>query len=192
MDEVWKDVVGYEGLYQVSNKGRVLSLKSYGGNKHRLLTPQDNGTGYLKVGLSSNGKQKQVLIHRIVAEAFIPNPDKLDFVNHKDENKANNVVDNLEWCTKPYNSKYSFDLHPERKMKYFNNFKKNGKLMRYNGKPTQHDEVVVQKDITGNAIAIYGCVDFAHKITGIKSAAIIACCEGKQNTAFGYKWEYLF
>lgn len=192
MKEIWKDVIGYEGLYQVSNLGNVMSLRSYGGNCQRLMSPVGNGTGYLMVGLSKNKKQKHFLIHRLVAEAFIHNPENLDFVNHKDENKENNIVENLEWCTKPYNSEYSLKLHPERKRQYFNHFKdENGNLKRYDGKPPQHKETVLQKDINGNPIAIYGCVDYAHRVTGIKSAAIIDCCKGKRKTAFGYIWEFL-
>lgn len=192
MEEIWKDVVGYEGLYKVSNFGRIVSLCSYGGNSQRLMSPGLANNGYLMVGLTKNKKQKSLLVHRLVAQAFIPNPDKLDFVNHKDENKRNNNVENLEWCTKSYNSEYSLNLHPDRKKRYFNHFKdKNGKLKRYDGKPPQHEEIVIQKDIKGTPIAIYGCVDYAHKITGVKSAAIIACCKGQQKTAFGYIWEFL-
>lgn len=192
MEEIWKDIKEYEGLYKVSNLGRVMSLRSYGGDKHRLMSPTKNGTGYLKVILSKNKTHKAFLIHRLVAMAFLENPENLDFVNHKDENKANNMADNLEWCTKSYNTEYSFKLHPERKMQYFNNFKdKNGKLKRYKGKPPQHKETVIQKDVEGNTIAIYECVNSAHKATGIKSSAIIACCKGKTKTSFGYKWEFL-
>ena len=105
MAEVWKDVVGYEGLYQVSNLGRLKSAprpRTKGG----LLKPQYDRKGYLTFGLCKNGKSKMAKIHRLVAEAFIPNPGKLPEVNHKDEQKDNNCVENLEWCTTQYNSNY--------------------------------------------------------------------------------------
>lgn len=101
--ETWKDVAGYEGQYQVSNFGRVRSLK-YG--KVRLLKPGTNGCGYFQVGFRRDGNRKLFLVHRLVAEAFIPNPSNFPFINHKDENPANNAVWNLEWCTSEYNANY--------------------------------------------------------------------------------------
>lgn len=115
--EEWRDIQGYEGLYQVSNYGRVRSLD-------RVVTQTNNGTlskhlyrgrilkqnkrpnGYYGVQLSKDGITKPYLIHRIVATEFIPNPDNLPQVNHKDEDKYNNCVDNLEWCDAKYNSNY--------------------------------------------------------------------------------------
>ena len=94
MTEEWRDIEGFEGLYQVSNLGNVRTLHWYGGNQIKLLTPNDNGTGYFKVVLQHQGKHKQPLVHRLVAQAFIPNPNGYDFVNHKDENKKNNNVNN--------------------------------------------------------------------------------------------------
>jgi hypothetical protein len=100
--EIWKDVVGYEGYYSISNKGRLRS------NRHnKIMVPQCDGAGYLKVTLCVNGKVKSKRIARMVAEAFIPNPDNLPYVNHKDSNIQNNTVDNLEWCDAQYNSLYS-------------------------------------------------------------------------------------
>ena len=114
MIEVWKDIDGFEGLYQVSNYGRVKSLErtvTYSsGNVHwypeRVLVPVDAGNGYLRVSLSINNKYKSHLIHRLVAKAFVENPDNLPCVNHKDENQSNNHIDNLEWCSYKYNSNY--------------------------------------------------------------------------------------
>ena len=101
--EYWKSVVGYEGLYMVSNWGRVKSIKF---GKERILKPVTNSSGYLLVGLYKNNIEKKYSVHRLVAEAFIPNPYNLPQVNHKDENKQNNVVSNLEWCTHEYNNTY--------------------------------------------------------------------------------------
>ena len=105
--EVWKDVVGYEGFYKVSNKGNVYSVarRDSRGNKRggRTLKPKLHRNGYLHVGLCRDGKMKNKLIHRLVLEAFVENPNNLPEVNHKDEIKDNNNVENLEWCTSAYN-----------------------------------------------------------------------------------------
>lgn len=98
-DEQWKPVNGYEGLYEVSSLGRVKSLK-YG--KEKTLKPK-KCKGYLRVSLYRNGKHKQFSVHKLVATAFIPNPYGFTEINHKDENKSNNVVSNIEWCTREYN-----------------------------------------------------------------------------------------
>ena len=108
--EIWKDIEGYEGLYQVSNFGRVKSLEKidFSGHKRKckILKLALNRYGYVYLILSKNGNKKAYTVHRLVAETFIPNPNKLPFVNHKDENKSNNRVDNLEWCTHEYNINY--------------------------------------------------------------------------------------
>ena len=111
--EEWRDVKGYEGLYQVSNEGRVKSLDKYVDNrwgtkqfvKGKVLTNVKT-QGYLYIGLNKNGKYKRYRIHRLVAEAFIPNPNNFLEVNHKDENPDNNTVENLEWCDHSYNINY--------------------------------------------------------------------------------------
>lgn len=108
--EVWKDVVGFEGLYQVSNKGNIYSVERRDSRGYRcggrMLTPAYNSRGYLNVNLSKNGKSKTKKVHRLVAETFIPNPKGFLEINHKDENKSNNRVENLEWCTREYNNTY--------------------------------------------------------------------------------------
>ena len=101
--EIWKDCKGYEGLYQVSNLGRIWSIKG-----QRYLKGCEDKDGYLRINLKAkNGKAKTERVHRLVAIAFIPNPLGLPVVNHKDENKQNNAVDNLEWCSVRYNNIYS-------------------------------------------------------------------------------------
>ena len=104
--EIWKDIKGYEGLYQISNKGRVKSLGNNKTKKEKILSPGKH-KGYFYVSLYKNRKEKKYSIHRLVAQAFLPNPDNLPVVNHKDENKLNNNVENLEWCTQEYNVNYS-------------------------------------------------------------------------------------
>ena len=115
-NEIWKDIKGYEGLYQISNKGRVKSLRrairvaeKLGGFRvkgERILLHDVGKFGYHRVHLLKNHKGKHLLVHRLVADAFIDNPMNLPQINHKDENKGNNVVSNLEWCTAKYNSNY--------------------------------------------------------------------------------------
>ena len=109
MTEQWRPIEGYEGLYEVSNLGRVKSLKC---GRERILKPQMKKKGYLQVGLRKEGKYKMFKVHRLVAQAFIPNPEGLPQINHKDENPSNNRVENLEWCDSKYNNNYG--THNER------------------------------------------------------------------------------
>ena len=103
MTEIWKDIKGYEGKYQISSHGRVRSLKN---SKERILKPHKDTSGYKQVDLLKDGKRKTCSVHRLVANHFIPNPNNLPQVNHKDENKLNNNIENLEWCTQKYNCNY--------------------------------------------------------------------------------------
>lgn len=104
--EIWKDIKGYEGLYQVSNMGRIKSLGNNKTRKEKILSLKPSNDGYIRVYLCKNGKQKPFSVHRLVAQAFLPNPDNLPEVNHIDENKENNHVKNLEWCDRKYNMNY--------------------------------------------------------------------------------------
>ena len=104
LEEIWKDIQGYEGQYMVSNLGRVKSFKK--NSNGNILKISDDGNGYKQISLYKNGKSKTWKIHRLVAIAFIPNPNDLPQVNHKDEDPSNNCVDNLEWCDGKYNSNY--------------------------------------------------------------------------------------
>ena len=114
MIEEWRSVVGYEGLYEVSNTGQIRSFDRYvkysNGQIHlhkgRILSPGKNTKGYLSVVLNCSGKRKTITVHILVAEAFIPNPDNLPEINHKNEDKINNRVENLEWCDRKYNLNY--------------------------------------------------------------------------------------
>lgn len=99
LGEIWVDIKGYEGLYQVSNYGRVKSLNYHMTGKEKLLKTSDNGRGHLRVSLSKNGKVIDYQVHRLVAEAFISNPDNKPEVHHKDHNPLNNNVDNIVWLT---------------------------------------------------------------------------------------------
>lgn len=180
MTEVWKDIDGYEGLYQVSNLGNVKSLK-YGGSKHeKVLTPKVNNCGRLWVELFNCGRKKQFLIHRLVANAFIPNPESFPQINHIDENPKNNCVDNLEWCTGSYNIRYYRERHPC----VARDRKSTGRYKRKLGIS------IIQFDMDGNAIKTW---DDARTISiekGFSQWSITQCCDGKRHTAYGFKWQY--
>ena len=117
MQEIWKDIKNYEGIYQVSNLGRVRSLtrkvKTFNGfrtTKGQLLKPLKTNRNYFRVDLKQNQKDKYVSIHRLVAEAFIPNPNNYPVINHIDGNTSNNIVNNLEWCTQSHNIKEAYKV----------------------------------------------------------------------------------
>ena len=167
--EYWKPVVGYEGLYEVSNWGRVKSLKF---GKERILK-QSIRHGYYSVGLSKNGIVKTYQVHRLVAEAFIDNTDNLPQVNHKDECKSNNVVSNLEWCTHEYNNSYG------TRNKRIGKSNTNGKL----SKP------VLQYDLNGNFIKEWKSINECGR-NGFNQGDICKCCNGKRKTAKGFIWVY--
>ena len=115
MEEIWKDIKGYEGLYQISSLGRVKSLSRKISNekrtylsKEKILKIHLRKDGYCRIGLTKNKKQQQFLVHRLVSHAFIPNPENKPCINHKDGDKENNYVNNLEWCTSSENNKHAF------------------------------------------------------------------------------------
>ena len=179
--EIWKDVDGYGGFYEVSNLGRVRSkeriteIQSYCHivRKPRILKAQFNGF-YYRVVMSFDGKSRQVLIHRLVAETFIPNPKGLPQVNHKDENGKNNHVNNLEWCTLQYNQSYGT------------------KCMRHSlYMVNEAGRAVTQYSKSGESIASYRSIMEASKKTGVHYTAIReVCIHGKQKTAGGFVWRY--
>lgn len=162
--EVWKDVVGYEGLYKVSNLGNV-----YSNYVHRNLNGGYTLDGYRYVGLRKNNIRKNNLVHRLVAEAFIPNPDNLPIINHKDENPHNNNVDNLEWCDYLYNLLYN-DGH-----------------IRRGDKMAKH---VYAYDKDGNLIAEYKSSREASRATNLSCGDISACCLNKINAYKDIVWSY--
>lgn len=190
--KVWKDIKDYEGLYQINNKGEVKALEKtiwngqgylYFPEKIRKLNPDKDG--YLNITLSNKGKVKTFKIHRLVAEAFIPNPDNLPEVNHKDGDKTNNNVDNLEWCTRKENQKHAFHIglinqNGERNHMY-------GKLGADN--PNSIPIYQLNKN-TGNIIREYDSLASAGRDLGVNTGKICLVCQGKRNSAYGYKWKY--
>lgn len=179
-EEIWKPVMGYEGYYECSNLGRVRSVDRYVNNRHKnglqfkrgQILKTASQRGYRILILSKEGKQVCKKVHRLVAESFIPNPDNLPFVNHKDENKTNNCVDNLEWCTVKYNSNYGTATE-----KRLNNAKK-------------HSKPVLQFDLNGNFIKEWSSINLIEKELGYFSALIIGCCKQKYKQGYGYIWRY--
>ena len=180
MEEIWKDITGYEGFYQVSNLGNVKSLNYARRGYSKNLVPKVNNDGRLWVELIVCGKKKQFLIHRLFGCAFIPNPDNLPQINHKDENPKNNCVDNLEWCTGMYNVRYSYERHPERARQ-----RKHGPQYR-----RRIDKQVEQLDLGGNIVKTWkDCRTIAVE-TGMSQWSISQCCDGKRHTAYGFRWQY--
>lgn len=151
--EEFRDVPGYEGTYEVSNWGRVR-------RNGKILKPGKDTCGYLLVVLSKNGVRKTVSVHRLVASAFLSNPQNLPQVNHKDEDKTNNTVENLEWCTREYNINYSQSIP------------------------------VLQFDLQGNFIREWPSMIKVEEETGIYQSNICRCCSGIRNSAGGFIWKY--
>ena len=175
--EIWKtaiyDDVVYEGLYQVSNLGNILSLNYRNTGRAELMNPWEDKDGYLKIGLRKNRKTDFILVHRLVAQTFLPNPDNYPQVNHKDENKANNRVENLEWCDGKYNHNYGTINQRISKANT------NGKL----SKP------VLQLSLTGELIREYPSANECGR-NGFERSGVIRCCNGKQKTHKGFKFMY--
>ena len=172
--EYWKPVVGYEELYQVSNWGRVKSLPRNGTVKYaRILKPGTNRYGYLYVNLCKDGKVKTFTVHRLVAEAFLPNPDNLPCINHKDECKTNNNVDNLEWCTNEYNINYG--TRTERMSK-----------SKINGK---RSKTVLQYTLDGQFVREWPSAMECDR-NGYDQGNVSACCRGELKTYKNFIWKY--
>ena len=171
--ETWKAIADYEGIYEVSDLGRVRSLK-YG--KEKILKPLKTIRGYLQVCLCKDCHTKRLLVHRLVAEAFIPNTQGLETVNHKDEDKTNNSVANLEWMSKKDNLNYG--THNKRSSE-----------ARLNH-PAFSKKVQMFDKSTGELLATFPSIHEAERVTGIAQSHISKCCLGKRKSAGGYKWRY--
>lgn len=169
MVEVWKDVVGFEG-YKVSNYGKVKTVKF--GRDSILHTSL--ARGYPHVTLYKNGIKNTKSVHRIVAEAFIPNTNNLPQVDHIDGNRANAALSNLRWCTAKENQNFEI---AQKKRIYVHILKE--------GKP------IVQYSLKGEFINRWNSVSTASRTLGITREGIRDCCLGKQKTAFGFVWKYV-
>ena len=181
MKEVWKDVVGYEGLYQVSNLGNVRSVNwgKRGYSKNLYLKPHNKG--YLQVELFKDKKRKMFMVHRLVAQAFVENANNFPLVNHKDENKANNNANNLEWCDNSYNVCYSLNKRGVETGK-------RKPTTRCNFRRTELK--VVQFTLDGCKIQEWDNSRSVFLNTGMSDWSVSECCRGKRKTAYGYIWRY--
>lgn len=176
--EIWKDIEGYDGHYSVSNLGRVRSNERFyempnGSLKHLptiIMKETTSGCGYKRVKLLLNGKPKIMLVHRLVALAFIPNPNNYRCVNHKDENKQNNNVNNLEWCTHKYNSNYGTAIERCRKKCW---------------KP------IIQYTPDGKEVRRWNSIIEASQTLNVCKKGISSACRGKYHTSGGYIWKFV-
>lgn len=175
--EIWKDIEGYEGLYQISNLGNVLSLMYNGSIKKSILRPGLNSTGYCRIVLC-NGFRKRFFIHRLVAKYFIANPKNKPCVNHKKGRKTDNRASELEWATYSENQ-----LHA-----YKTGLVIPAHLGRF-GKNHHRSKPVDQYSKSGKLIRTFAGQREAQRITGIHQGSITQVCSGKRNTAGGFIWK---
>lgn len=168
INEEWKDVIGYEGIYQISSIGRVKNVIN-----NTIKKPSINKYGYFQVMLWKNNKNKLKRIHRLVAEAFLnnPKPDIFNCINHKDENKLNNSVENLEWCDRKYNNNYGGH---------------NLKIAKSHSRP------VIQYTLDGEFVKEWESATVASRELGFPQSAINWCCTKKEkyNSCKGFLWKY--
>ena len=195
MKEVWKDIVGYEGLYQVSNLGRVKSLprarKCYADrqyiSKERILKGRPNSKGYLRVQLKNGGKLERRFLHRLVAEAFIPNPSNKKEVNHIDCVPTNNTAENLEWTTHQENILWAVRCGRFKHLKEERS--KLGKLLIEKAREAVKRKVCLINE-NGDVIKVYNTLTEACKEYRLDNGSLTKCCQGKQKTCGGYRWRY--
>ena len=170
MQEIWKDIRDYEGLYQISNIGNVKSLNYKQTGREKILKPSVDKDGYLFVCLCKNRKVKPFKVHRLVAQAFISNPNNYPQVNHKNEIKDDNRLENLEWCDAKYNVNYG--TIKERTAEKLS-------------KP-----VLKIDPISNEIVAEFPSIKEVERQLGYKQGNISKCCKGNRNTCGGYKWRY--
>lgn len=177
--EIWRDVVGYEGLYKVSNKGRVLSIGRRVGNCHlsaKLMRFVTNPSGYYMVVLGKDGISKGYVVHRLVAQAFIPNPDNKMIVDHIDTNRKNNNLDNLRWCTPQENSNNRTTIKKLKKKKAFRN---------------PNSIQILRVALSDASIRVYASLVEAIKENPMDYATLKKCLSGGNLPYKGYRWYYL-
>lgn len=183
-EEIWKDIQGYESLYQVSNLGNVRSLRYCNKNEIKVLRQYelDNKAKkrYLAISLSKNNVNTKKLVHRLVAETFIPNPNNYPQVNHIDGNKKNNKVTNLEWCTQKHNIQEAWRLGL---------ITRDGIHGFVNNLPDNRRKIK-QYDKDGKLVKVWSSMSDVQKELGYSVSSICQCCKGKIKSAFGYIWIY--
>lgn len=178
MEEIWRNVKGYEGIYRVSDQGRIFRIGQLLPRKNGVLAwhpggflkPRMNSCGYLRVQLCRRGKPELKLVHRLVAEAFLGESNGLPQVNHKNENKQDNRAENLEWCDVSYNCSYGSKPESTKKA---------------------HGKMVRQFSMDGRELAVFNSTREAEQVTGSRQSHISSVCRGVRKSAGGFKWEYV-
>lgn len=168
--ETWKDIEGYEGLYQVSDKGNVYSARK--DKKLKLVNKKD---GYVQVSLAKEGKTKAYRVHRLVAKAFVSNPNNYPVIDHIDGNPKNNVKENIRWCTQKDNVN-----NPVRFSRASNSLTNN----------SLNSKVTYQYTLDGTLVGIYPSASEVERKLGFLQGNVSSCCRGLLNTYKGYKWSY--
>ena len=166
----WEPIKDFYGYY-INRNGEVKSTNAFKGTKEIILKGSISSRGYKIVSLMNCGKVYSRTIHKLLAQTFIPNPNNLPCINHKDGNKLNNSLDNLEWCDYGYNESEAYRL----------------KLKR----PRIKEKQLYQKDKKGNIIAIWNSVNELERLFGYSTGNICEVCNGNRKTAYGYRWEYV-
>ena len=170
MEEQWKDIKDFEGLYQISNWGKVKSFIKYKGTNERILKPRKVANGYLQISLSKDEKVFQKLVHRLVAEAFIPNEDLFKTqINHINEVKTDNKSENLEWVSPKENSNYGT---------------RNERVAKAQSKE------VIQFNLDGTFVKEWPSTMEVQRELGFAQTNISKCCLGKRKQAYGFIWKY--
>lgn len=177
--EIWKDIQGYEGLYQVSNLGNVRSLnwRNLGYAKNLYLKKQNKG--YLQVELAKNGIKKMFTVHRIVATHFVDGYAEGLVVNHINEDKKDNRAENLEWCTFSQNVHHSMNMHRNESNRY-----------HQKGIPYKRTEKIDQFTANGEFVRTWESAIAIKSELGYSQWSITECCKGNRRTAYGYKWQF--
>ena len=195
--EIWKDIEGYEGYYQISNMGRVKSLERTVWNSglnggcyvtipEKIMKGVADGHDYLQVKLYKDGKDKKCRINRLVASAFLENPQNLPEVNHKNEDKTDNRVENLEWCSSSYNINYG--ARNKKVAEKLKGRKLSEEHKKKIGKKNSKPVFSVNKE--SGLIMWWQSANEAEKCTGINKNSICACLKGRQKSAGGHYWFY--
>ena len=184
--EIWRDIEGYEGYYMVSNLGNVKSLNYHRTGKERLLKPRKDKGGYLRVALCKDGKEKDYYVHRLAANAFLENSKNLPQVNHIDQNKENNCINNLEFCSSKYNCNYGD--RSERQAEKLRGKKQSEEHVRKVAE--KHCKPIFGINKVSGLIIEFSSAREAEKHLGIANQSICACCKGRLKSCGGYAWYY--
>lgn len=186
--EIWKDIKGYEGLYKVSNLGRIKSFKT---SKTKVLTNQPDSRGYLQIGLIKDKKRKNFKVHRLVAEAFIENKFNKPHVNHINEDKMDNRSVNLEWVTQSENANHG-SCQIRKRLKTVGR-KRTKEFIKKMMETKIRNNTVNNKRVPVKCLdenIIFNSTNEAAEYFGIRASEITACCRGKRKSCGGHKWEY--